>query len=94
MCQSHPDFKREAKEVCVRPGRKSPQPCHHIMEKTGNLVSYNLKETGIYGVKFIPTMLLLSVHQWCLILCDSMDYSTPGFPVLHYLPEFAQTLVH
>ena len=22
-----------------------------------------------------------------------MDYSTPGFPVLHYLPEFAQTYV-
>ena len=23
-----------------------------------------------------------------------MDCNTPGFPVLHYLPEFAQTLVH
>ena len=23
-----------------------------------------------------------------------MDRSTPGFPVLHYLPEFAQTHVH
>ena len=23
-----------------------------------------------------------------------MDYNTPGFPVLHYLPEFAQTHVH
>jgi len=27
-------------------------------------------------------------------LCDLMDCSTPGFPVLHYLPEFAQTHVH
>ena len=27
-------------------------------------------------------------------LCDPMDYSTPDFPVLHYLPEFAQTHVH
>ena len=26
--------------------------------------------------------------------CDSMDCSTPGFPVLQYLPEFAQTHVH
>ena len=25
--------------------------------------------------------------------CDPMDCSTPGFPVLHYLPEFAQTHV-
>ena len=24
----------------------------------------------------------------CLTLCDSMDRSTPGFPVLHHLPEF------
>ena len=23
-----------------------------------------------------------------------MDYSTPGLPVLHYLPELAQTRVH
>ena len=26
--------------------------------------------------------------------CDSMDCSTPGFPVLHYFLEFAQTHVH
>ena len=30
----------------------------------------------------------------CLALCDPMDCSTPSFPVLHYLPEFAQTHVH
>ena len=34
------------------------------------------------------------VPQLCLALCDPMDCSTPGFPVLHYLPEFAQTHVH
>ena len=27
-------------------------------------------------------------------LCDPMDYSTSGFPVLHDFPEFAQTHVH
>ena len=36
-----------------------------------------------------------SVTQSCPILCDPMDCSTPtGFPVLHYLPEFAETHVH
>ena len=30
----------------------------------------------------------------CVWLCDPMDYSTPGFPVLYYLLEFAQTHVH
>ena len=29
-----------------------------------------------------------------LTLCDPMDYSTPGYPVLHHLPEFAQIHVH
>ena len=27
-------------------------------------------------------------------LCNPMDYSTPSFPVLHYLLEFAQTHTH
>ena len=35
-----------------------------------------------------------SVTQSCLTLCDPMDCSTPGFLVLHYLPEFTQTHVH
>ena len=30
----------------------------------------------------------------CVLLCDPMDCSTPGFPILHYLPEFAQTHVN
>ena len=34
------------------------------------------------------------VSQSCLTLCDPMDCSTPGFPVHHQLPEFAQTYVH
>ena len=28
----------------------------------------------------------------CPTLCDPMDCSTPGFPVLHHLPEFAQLM--
>ena len=35
-----------------------------------------------------------SVVKSCLTLCDPMDCSTPGFPVLHYLPEFSQAHVH
>ena len=34
-----------------------------------------------------------SVIQWWPTLCDPIDCSTPGFPVLHYFPEFAQTHV-
>ena len=35
-----------------------------------------------------------SVAQSCLTLCNPMDCSMPGFPVLHYLEEFAQPHVH
>ena len=35
-----------------------------------------------------------SVSESCLTLCDLMDCSTPGFPVLDYLLVFAQTHVH
>ena len=35
-----------------------------------------------------------SVAKSCPTLCDPMDCTTPGFPVLLCLPEFAQTHVH
>ena len=35
-----------------------------------------------------------SVTHLCPTVCDLMDWSTPGFSVLHCLPEFAQTHVH
>ena len=35
-----------------------------------------------------------SVTQLCPTLCDPMDRSTPDFPVVHQLPELAQTHVH
>ena len=35
-----------------------------------------------------------SVAQSWLTLCDPTNYSTPGFPVHHQLPELTQTQVH
>ena len=35
-----------------------------------------------------------SVTKSCLPLCNPTDCSTSGFPVLHHLPELAQTHVH
>ena len=48
---------------------------------------------------FSPSLLILSlqfslVSQSCLTLCDPMNHSTPGLPVLHQLPEFTQLHVH
>ena len=45
--------------------------------------------------EFLSSWVVVNVqslsHIW---LCDPMEHSTPGFPVLHYLSEFAQTHVH
>jgi len=37
------------------------------------------------------SVLLSSLAQLCLTLCDLMDCSMPGFPVHHQLPELTQT---
>ena len=43
---------------------------------------------------FSSSLLLFSVTQSCPTLCDPMDCSPPGFPVLHHLLELTQTQVH
>ena len=41
-----------------------------------------------------PCCCCCSAPKSCPTLCDPMDCSTPGFTILHYLLEFAQTHVH
>ena len=41
----------------------------------------------------VATLLLLFNSQLCQTLCDPTDGSTPGFPIPHHLPEFAQVHV-
>ena len=56
----------------------------------------------VIGIQYVLSHLILMAALWggfvvvvqslsYLILWDPMDCSTPGFPVLHCLPEFAQT---
>ena len=56
---------------------------HHICYIKQKKNPYNLIRCCFY-----------SVAKWCLILCNPMDCSTPGFPVLYYVLEFAQTHIH
>ena len=35
-----------------------------------------------------------AIAKSCLILCNPVDCSTPGFPTLHCLLELAQTHAH
>ena len=46
------------------------------------------------ALESISSVQFSSVTQSCLTLCDPMNHSTPGLPVHHHLPEFAQAHVH
>ena len=55
-----------------------------LPEETGFPFSDTRKEL------LCPAIQFSSVVQSYPTLCDPMDCSMAGFPVLHYLPEFAQ----
>ena len=57
---------------------------------SGFLSSWDLRPEEA-GPPCLPPTPCCSVDKLCLTLCDPMDCSTPGFPVLHYVPDFAQT---
>ena len=44
--------------------------------------------------RFYESNCCCSVTQYCLNFCNPIDFSMPGFPVLHRLPELAQTHIH
>ena len=52
------------------------------------------KEDMVYTFTAEYSSQFSSVTQSCLIVCDLVNCSTPGFPVHHQLPEFTQTHVH
>ena len=63
------------------------------------VLGYNLKNDRMISVHFQDkpsnfTICCCSFAKLCPTLCSLMDCSMPGFPVLHYLLELAQTHVH
>ena len=71
------------------PGKPKRKECLNLVkavcDKATTAIMLNCEKN-----RFFSLVLLLS----CVWLCDSMDCSTPGFPVLHHLLELAQTNVH
>ena len=62
---------------------------------TGHSFSFILSGLMFYlSIKPISYTYCHPVTKSCLTLWDPKDCSTSGFPVLHYLLEFAQTHVH
>ena len=57
------------------------------------LIHFTLLEVEVFQYS-VDMLFLLFIHKVILTLCDPMDCITPGSPVLHYLPEFAQIHAH
>ena len=58
------------------------------------LWDYSVVYTALYSFHEARYCCCCSVTQSCLTICNTMDCSMPGFPILLHLPEFAQTQVH
>ena len=76
-----------------------PHPSPGELPGTGNEPTFSALAHRLFTTEPPGKPLLLphcccSVAKSCPTLCNPMDYSKPGSPVLHHLPEFAQTHVH
>ena len=72
---------------------KSEQQQHFV--KTSSVIMFcKLQVFNTENFLQIWNCCCCSVAKSWPILCDPIDCSTPGFLVLHYLLEFAQTHVH
>ena len=71
-------------------GKLSPSP------RTPAILDGSIQEKKIFLQHNISVGVFVVVQfaQSCLTLCDPMNCSTPGFPILHYLLEFAQIHAH
>ena len=109
-CRWSTSQEEEKTEVLWRAGSHyltlslSPVPCHSVSHSlcsiyTGQLFLFFEPLYLLFlliGILFPTLNLCIIVVQSLsrVLLCNPMDCSMPGFPVLHYFPKFVQTLVH
>ena len=62
----------------------------------GEVMKVKLKRLALPSceIQFSHLSNCCSLAQSCLVLWDPMGWSTPGFPVLHYLPKFVQFMTN
>ena len=65
----------------------------HILVMVAQL-SETLKHWNFSTIMAEIHVCCCSVTKLCTTLCHLMDCSTPGFPVPHHCPEFAQIHIH
>ena len=94
--------------IAIKEAKPEPQSVKRT--ECNKKINENMDATITWQVPYIShwkTELMLDIYVYILIsgcfclvaqscppLCDPRDCSTPGLPVLHHLPELAQTRVH
>ena len=76
------------------PSSRSVLGSHCTPRGWSRAVDSGFKRTKSCVPDFLQSCYCCSDTKSCPTPCNSMDCSTPGFPVLHSLPEFAQTHIH
>ena len=79
-------------ENCAWADRMPSDHFLHTVFKNSSLKT--IQESFEHKLPILSACWCCSVAKSCPTLYYPMNYSTPGFPILHYLPEFAQTHVH
>ena len=75
-------------ETCMRAKKQQLEP--NMEQLTGSKLGKEHAKTLYFHPAYVTYMHSYCwVAQSCLILYNSVDCSTPGSPVLHYLSEFA-----
>ena len=68
---------------------------HSLWNSLAIIRSHSVRRMGSDSFKTIISLrICCSVPQLCPTLCDLIDCSLPGFPVLHHLLKLVQTHVH
>ena len=89
--QQHPFTFRSSPPKTQHPSSKSPNGVPRSGPHRAQDASVGpLQLSSMYWHYDLSRCCCFSVTKSCLALCNPMDCSTPGFPVLHSLLEFAQ----
>ena len=83
--------------VCSPHSQKSPTSVLSCDSFQNGTTAYTCSfKKNVKEIRYVHTFFKYLVHLLSRVqlFATPMDCSTPGFPVLHHLPEFAQTHVH
>ena len=88
------DWRQEEEEMTTLGNNEGQKSLAFLQSMGSPRVCTTEQQNITWRLKCLRCCCCCSVAHLCLTLCNPLDCSMPGFPVLHHLLEFAQTHVH